>query len=562
VANSTTPLRILDLSIYTVGGQKRYSAVAVVNQGAQQQSWWWYFDRTGSEVGQLLQQNNARLIDIELETAPSLNSPARFAVVMVAQNPGANWVYTSLTSTQVNALVSQNGARLTNLHRYTSAIGATRFAVSMVDNANAQTRRVRDYMAAQVTTGSYGFMLKQVNSPVLASLHENFAFEPASTLKILHGAYAIRKCALGARTLDGLIYVPNRCDTEYWNNVCPDIEYSCSPGNEALSTTIRIMLRASHNGRTRTLEDLFGRATLNSFAAQNGGTLNTQINHYIGCGAPPNTTSSFDMTRFYERIANGALFSTTWRDELFALMINLASYGFNGSAFGLLGSIINTEAADTDLTTAERNAFRAAVQSAYKAGGYTYEGLKYSSVAGWVSLPFKVFQGGNWNTVERQYTFASFVHGGASPGDEVAYSTRSEMLREQIREALESWDAACSPGIAQHPGSVTVIPAGTTDAPQALPTHLVMHAPPPNPFNPQVTLRFDLPRSTDLVVLEVFDEAGRRVRTLLTTSLPAGSHSLTWNGTDDAGRKVASGTYLARLRAGSEQATHRLMLVE
>ncbi len=203
VEDTTPAIRITDLSIYTVGGVKYYAAVAVYNQGSQSQGWWWYFDQTEAEIVTLLTQNSARLIDIELETAPTLTTPARFACVMVAQNPGAGWFDGSLTSQQVNDVVNQTGGRLTSLHRYTNAFGSTRYAVSLVDNANPQTRRVRNYMAAEATEGSYGFKLKQVGGPVLASLNENFVFEPASSMKILHGAYAIRECALGNRDLDG-----------------------------------------------------------------------------------------------------------------------------------------------------------------------------------------------------------------------------------------------------------------------------------------------------------------------------------------------------------------------
>ncbi|MBK7190461.1 MAG: hypothetical protein IPH86_17765, partial [bacterium] len=203
VENATPAIRITDLSIYTVGGQKYYSAVAVYNQGAQYQGWWWYFDKTEAEIAALLTQNSARLIDIELETAPSLFSGARFAAVMVAQNPGGGWFDASSTGTQTGNLIGQTGGRLTSLHRYTTALGTTAYAVSLVDNANDQTRRVRGYMGAQATQGTYGFKLKQVGGPVIASLNENFVFEPASTMKILHGVGAIRECAQGDLSLAG-----------------------------------------------------------------------------------------------------------------------------------------------------------------------------------------------------------------------------------------------------------------------------------------------------------------------------------------------------------------------
>ena len=69
----------------------------------------------------------------------------------------------------------------------------------------------------------------------------------------------------------------------------------------------------------------------------------------------------------------------------------------------------------------------------------------------------------------------------------------------------------------------------------------------PNPFNPSTTIRYaiELP---GLVKISVFDVAGRHVRTLVSRRhLSAGTHTVTWNGTDDAGRAAASGVYIVRL---------------
>ncbi len=651
IANSATPLRILDLSIYTVDGQKNYAAVAVANQGANFQNWWWYFDKTGAEIAELLQQNNARLLDIELETAPTVLTPARFACVMVAENPGAGWFFSSLTASGVQDMVAQTGGRLTNLLAYTNAFGTTQYAVSLVDNANPQTRRVRTYMANAEPAGTYGFKLKRVGGPVVAALNENFVFEPASSLKILHAAYAVHQAwqdGPGSIALTDSIWVPNTCGGDYWNNVCPDDQYNCNARNEQLTETIRIMMQASHNGRTRTIEELFGRSELNDFAEFAAGLNDTRINHTLGClcGNPFNTTTASELGAFYEQIVDGTHFDSDSRDVLYTRMANVTAWGYGSTpdhAFYTLGQVIAQEAAATNLTAGEIADFRSQLRYATKGGGYGCSGVKWRSAGGWYSIPVKLNLFGNWVTVYRDYVVTTFVHGGYDPGAEIAYPAAEEILREQIREALQLWDEACATGIASHPAdatvdqgqtaqftitaggtghasyqwlrrtgdvflpmsdiagkfegtttsqltildaqpsderlyrcritkicgtstsnsaSLTVIPEGATNAPSALPTHLVMHAPSPNPFNPQVTLRFDLPRATDLVVLEVFDVAGRRVRSFLATSLPAGSNSFTWNGTDDGGRKMSSGMYLARLRAGGEQATHRLMLVE
>jgi flagellar hook assembly protein FlgD len=50
------------------------------------------------------------------------------------------------------------------------------------------------------------------------------------------------------------------------------------------------------------------------------------------------------------------------------------------------------------------------------------------------------------------------------------------------------------------------------------------------------------------VTLVVFDALGREVRTLLTGTVDAGSHKLTWEGQDNAHRPLSSGVYFVRLQ--------------
>ncbi len=63
------------------------------------------------------------------------------------------------------------------------------------------------------------------------------------------------------------------------------------------------------------------------------------------------------------------------------------------------------------------------------------------------------------------------------------------------------------------------------------------------------------------VRLEIYDNSGRRVRTLARGQLAAGTHSSIWDGTDDTGRRVGSGVYLIRLTAGNLAHTGRLTLL-
>jgi len=83
----------------------------------------------------------------------------------------------------------------------------------------------------------------------------------------------------------------------------------------------------------------------------------------------------------------------------------------------------------------------------------------------------------------------------------------------------------------------------------------------PNPFNPQTTIAFDLPR-TESVRLEIVDMRGRHIRTLVDETRTAGTHSVIWNGTDDAGQRVASGNYVYRLITEGLVQTRSMVLVK
>ncbi|MFW9770248.1 MAG: FlgD immunoglobulin-like domain containing protein, partial [Candidatus Thorarchaeota archaeon] len=83
----------------------------------------------------------------------------------------------------------------------------------------------------------------------------------------------------------------------------------------------------------------------------------------------------------------------------------------------------------------------------------------------------------------------------------------------------------------------------------------------PNPFNPQTTFGFVLPARSD-VAAEVINLLGQRVRTLFERSMPAGRHTVTWDGLDDTGNPVASGVYFYRVRAGERVAARKMLLLK
>jgi hypothetical protein len=82
----------------------------------------------------------------------------------------------------------------------------------------------------------------------------------------------------------------------------------------------------------------------------------------------------------------------------------------------------------------------------------------------------------------------------------------------------------------------------------------------PEPFAAVTTIPFTLERAADSEVV-VFDVSGRRVRALARGWLEAGPHALRWDGTDDAGRRMAPGVYFYRLTAGGLAGTRRMVML-
>jgi len=83
----------------------------------------------------------------------------------------------------------------------------------------------------------------------------------------------------------------------------------------------------------------------------------------------------------------------------------------------------------------------------------------------------------------------------------------------------------------------------------------------PNPFNPKTTIAFDLPHA-GMTKLMIYDVRGRLVKTLVSEDMPMGSHEVTWFGTDDRGRQVASGVYYYRIQSGTFTAVKPMTLLK
>ncbi len=83
-----------------------------------------------------------------------------------------------------------------------------------------------------------------------------------------------------------------------------------------------------------------------------------------------------------------------------------------------------------------------------------------------------------------------------------------------------------------------------------IPKDFVLYQNYPNPFNPSTKIEFALPTS-EKVSLEVFNIIGERVKVLADGDMPAGKHSVVWDGRDESGQQSPSGIYFYRLKAAT-----------
>jgi hypothetical protein len=94
------------------------------------------------------------------------------------------------------------------------------------------------------------------------------------------------------------------------------------------------------------------------------------------------------------------------------------------------------------------------------------------------------------------------------------------------------------------------IVVGVNEQPD-LPTAYALSQNYPNPFNPSTTIRFALPVQSK-VSAEVYNILGQRVATLVNEVLPAGYHTIEWNGTGSNSQHLSSGVYFLRLAASGD----------
>lgn len=418
--------RVVDLERYTRGGTTYYSAILTSNAGSRARAWWLGLDLTAAQLSQQVQQNNAQIVDLE-------RNGSNFDVV-VQQVPGSTrwWYGTGMTAQGVTAALGQNGARAVDLVPYPTLFG-TRYHVVMVNNSNALTTQVGNILRSG-TDGSSGCYLREIGGAVLANLQGDVPFEPASTIKVLFHAHAVKEIQRNNAALTTPVLVPpwftvNDCYT--WT----------SATNHPLWFSLQQMMQVSNNEHTIGVQGHFTNAAINQTATNlltGLGMTRTVVNRF-DCQGPLNESTLVDFGRLYDRAHNGWLDATN-RETFTDLMRTHHGWGATN-----LGIVVDQEAASLSITPAVADRFKAEIRTTWKDGNYDRGTEHHVSICGWIALPFR----SNGVIVPRQFVSGTFVDR-ASDNHAAAvalYLAQQSLLRWLIRDALQTWTNYTVPAV-------------------------------------------------------------------------------------------------------------------
>ncbi len=149
-----------------------------------------------------------------------------------------------------------------------------------------------------------------------------------------------------------------------------------------------------------------------------------------------------------------------------------------------------------------------------------------------------------------------------SPWDSIADGDGPslELLNPLFDNILaENWGASTGYGT---PGTYNSVLDTNNNFIKPLPHNFVLHNNYPNPFNPITTIKFELPKSTN-VKLAIYNIIGNLVKMLYNDKqLESGYYSINWDGKDENGKVVSSGVYFYKMETEDFIETKKMILLK
>ena len=90
----------------------------------------------------------------------------------------------------------------------------------------------------------------------------------------------------------------------------------------------------------------------------------------------------------------------------------------------------------------------------------------------------------------------------------------------------------------------------------SIPETFILHPSYPNPFNPETTISFSIPKYKN-VMINIYDLKGSLIKTLINNYFESGNHNIVWNGSG-----YPSGLYIVKMTSGDYQNSQIITLVK
>jgi hypothetical protein len=306
------------------------------------------------------------------------------------------------------------------------------------------TNEIAFLIDSKVNGGESGFLLRQIDGPVLAADEVDHVFYPASSIKVLLHLHAMLEVEAGNSSLDTTalpVY-------EQPGESCNDDHSNDTMTARNLRDVLRRMMEQSNNDDTNAVYEWYTRPAINDTAHDIVGmSPDAQLNHKFGCGGPTNDPANrmalLDLLLLYERVARGEIFAVDDnRDDFYELMLDDTD---NTNLEQRLYGLIVEEGLPLGLDDFETwDAIAAEMDFAWKGGSFSGPSIgDYRSLAGWIRLPAH-----SCSTMPaREYVWGIFFDNATTISPN--FSTTDvfiELIRGEMRTALEDWAACASCG--------------------------------------------------------------------------------------------------------------------
>lgn len=431
-ANDAMPVEI---TAYVTTGGLRFAAIMVPRQGA---SSWWYYGQTLADVGVRLSETGGQLDLIRSYLTPDGH---RFVIaIKKPATPPAWWWYFGQSIDDIFANARINGSYVSDLATYQE--GTTRrYACIMhsrtfATNNLVQHDKIRRTLGASHTGGWHGFYLRRIGGQVIQAFNETTVFDPASAIKSLVHAAAMRavqdRRSIGnaAITLNTTISVPPGIGSlpRPSGQDCPFDEVN-TPANDqipcALSVAMESMMQRSRNAPTEAIRRYVGTTAVAATAGQLGMT-NTRHHGPTGCAR--NDSTLVDFGKLFEQCSRSFLDAPHWvAFRQFALSQPLNE----------VVDVCRSLAAAAGLPPTFAEAYRNRMLSVHKSGRGT-GATETKCVVGYIAIPFCE----HGRITQRDYVygvFADFVDRGKMDDSFNQNVIAAEMLYDEIRASVTSF---------------------------------------------------------------------------------------------------------------------------